>query len=253
MPRLAAWPELAAVSRSLARAARRETVFYQSQPLEYTLHFRARRSLGFSVRPDGSVHVAAPTGVPLSWVEAQVLRRADWILKHQARFRQRPPAPAGRSYAAGSPHYFQGRAYPLRLPEADAPAVTLTADELVVAAPARADVAALLHAWYARQAPALFAASLARVWPRFAALNLPRPTLAVRQMRSRWGSCTPGTARIRLSLDLVRAAPGCLDYVLLHECCHLRVPDHSAAFYVLQTRLLPDWARWKAELNGLPK
>ena len=53
--------------------------------------------------------------------------------------------------------------------------------------------------------------------------------------------------------ELVRAAPGCLDYVLLHECCHLLVGDHSQAFYDLQTRLLPDWERWKAELNALPK
>jgi len=94
---------------------------------------------------------------------------------------------------------------------------------------------------------------LARVWPRFAEFNLARPTLAVRQMRTRWGSCTPRTARIRLSPELVRARPECLDYVLLHECCHLLVGDHSKAFYDLQTRLMPDWERWKKELNTLPK
>ncbi len=241
------------MSHSPARAPRRETVVYQNQPLHYTLHFRARRSLGFAVKPDGSVHVAAPAGVPLAWVEAQVLRRADWILKHQARFRQRPAVPIGRSYAAGSLHFFQGQPYALHLLKADAPGVTLTADALVVAAPAGADVAALLADWYARQAPALFAASLARVWPQFAEFRLPTPTLAVRQMRTRWGSCTPRTGRIRLNADLVRATPACLDYVLLHECCHLLVPDHSARFYALQTRLLPEWRQRKAELRELPK
>ena len=85
-----------------------------------------------------------------------------------------------------------------------------------------------------------------------AEFNLPLPTLLVRQMRSRWGSCTPRTGRIRLSPELVRAAPGCLDYVLLHECCHLLVPDHSARFYALQQRLLPAWRQWKAVLRTLP-
>ena len=51
----------------------------------------------------------------------------------------------------------------------------------------------------------------------------------------------------------MRASPECIAYVLLHECCHLLVPNHSQAFYDLQTRLLPDWRRWKAELNALPK
>ena len=242
--------------RSFSAAPRRETLAYQNQSLHYTLVFRSRRTIGFAVRPDGSVHISAPAGTSPEWVAQQVLKKADWILKHQETFASRPaPAPT-RQFEAGSLHYYQGQPYRLRFAEASRPTVTVAADELVVAAPApltAAQAEALLHAWYARQATALFAESLARVWPRFAEFNLARPTLFVRQMRSRWGSCTPRTARIRLSPELVRARPECLDYVLLHECCHLLVGDHSKAFYDLQTRLLPDWQRWKTELNALPK
>ena len=242
--------------RPFSAPIRRETLAYQNQTLHYTLVFRSRRSLGFAVRPDGSVHISAPAGTSPEWVAQQVLKKADWILKHQQAFANRPaPAPT-RHFEAGSSHYYQGQAYQLRFAEAPRPAVALADNELVVSSPqplSAAQTEALLHAWYARQAGPLFAASLARVWPRFAEFNLTRPTLSVRQMRTRWGSCTPRSARIRLSPELVRACPGCLDYVLLHECCHLLVGDHSQAFYDLQTRLLPDWERWKAELNALPK
>lgn len=241
--------------RSTAPAPRRETIFYQNQPIEYTLHFRARRSIGFSVKPDGSVHVAAPAGVPLSWVAAQVERRAEWILKHQAAFRLRPPVAtaAGRDYSDGTQHFFQGESYTLRFVESAKPAVTIEADEIIVAAQGPTEAENQLSRWYRQQAPVLFAESLQRVWPRFAEFKLPIPTLSIRLMRTRWGSCSHRTGRIRLNVDLVRAAPECLDYVLLHECCHLLVPDHSARFYELQTRLLPDWERWKKELNALPK
>lgn len=235
---------------------RHETLLYQNQPLHYTLVFRARRTIGFAVRPDGSVHVSAPAGTSPDWVAQQVLKKADWIRRHQAAFARRPaPAPA-RRYDAGSLQYYQGQPYRLRFAVAPRPTVALVADELVLAAPAPltpAQTEALLHAWYAGQASARFAEALARVWPHFAEFDLVRPTLVVRPMRTRWGSCTPRTARIRLSPELVRARPECLDYVLLHECCHLLVPDHSPAFYALQTRLLPDWQRWKAELNALPR
>ena len=244
------------MSRSFSAAPRRETLAYQNQSLSYTLVFRSRRTIGFAVRPDGSVHISAPAGTSVEWVAQQVLRRADWILKHQQAFANRPAPAPGRSYEAGSPHYYQGQPYPLRFAEARRPAVSIEAAELVLAAPAPlapAQAEALLHTWYAHQARLLFAESLARVWPRFAAFNLTPPTLAVRPMRTRWGSCTPRTARIRLSPELVRARPECLDYVLLHECCHLLVGDHSKAFYDLQTRLMPDWERWKTELNALPK
>ena len=242
--------------RPFTAAPRRETLRYQNQSLSYTLVFRARRSIGFAVRPDGSVHVSAPAGISAEWVAQQVLKRADWILKHQAEFARRPAPAPSHHFDAGSRHFYQGQPYQLRFAEARRPTIAVAAEELVLATPAPltpAETEALLHAWYARQAGPLFAESLARVWPRFAAFNLTRPTLSVRSMRTRWGSCTPRTARIRLSPELVRASPGCLDYVLLHECCHLLVGDHSKAFYDLQTRLMPDWEHWKAELNALPK
>lgn len=242
-------------SSSLA-TAHIETVIYENQPITYQLRFRPRRTLGLVVRPDGSVHVSAPRGAAPAWVAAQVLRKAPWILKHQTAFRQRPPAPPVAPPAAGTPYYFLGNSYPLLLAEGPVPSVALTAGALHVAAPHSlppTQLATLLNAWYSRQAAAQFAEAMARVWPRFAEFNLPRPALLVRPMRTRWGSCTPRTGRIRLSRDLVRARPECLDYVLLHECCHLLVPNHSAAFYELQTRLMPDWPRWKRELNALPK
>ena len=242
--------------RPYAAPIRRETLAYQNQSLHYTLVFRARRAIGFAVRPDGSVHISAPAGTSPEWVAQQVLKKAAWIIKHQEAFANRPaPAPT-RHFEAGGTHYYQGQPYQLRFAEAHRASVTVAGEELIMATPAPltpAQAEALLHTWYARQAGPLFAASLARVWPRFAEFHLTMPTLSVRAMRTRWGSCTPRSARIRLSPELVRARPGCLDYVLLHECCHLLVGDHSQAFYDLQARLLPDWERWKAELNALPK
>ncbi len=235
-----------------------ETLTYGPHLIDYHLAFRARRSIGFQVRPDGTVRVAAPAGTSRAWVQQQVLKKADWILHHQTAFRQRVATGrlVPRSYGAGSTHLLEGAAYALQFAPGPAPAVVLAAGEIIVSTPdtpTLAQAEALLTAWYAAQAPALFAASLARVWPLFAEFGLPQPTLLARAMRTRWGSCTPRSGRIRLSPELVRAAPGCLDYVLLHECCHLLVPDHSARFYALQTRLLPEWQRWKRELNGLAR
>ena len=197
----------------------------------------------------------APRRAPLAWVAEQVLRKAPWILKHQTAFRQRPaalPAPLG----AASTCYFLGQPYALTLLAGPRPEILLVGAELQVSSPVPPtpeELMARLEQWYGQQAAAQFALALAQVWPLFAEFDLPRPTLLVRPMRTRWGSCTPRTGRIRLSRDLVRASPGCIRYVLLHECCHLLVPNHSAAFYALQTRLLPDWPRWKQELNALPK
>lgn len=224
---------------------------YGPHEVAYHLEFRRRRSLGFRVLASGAVHVAAPLGTPAAWVAEQVLRKAPWILKHQARFQAAQPAAPARQYLSGEQQLFLGEPYGLLVAEASRPSVQLLGDQLVVAYPAPhapARTAALLAAWYQRQAAAQFAQSLARIWLRFAEFKLPAPTLFVRRMQTRWGSCTPTTGRIRLNVDLVRTPTTCIDYVLVHECCHLLVPDHSPRFYALQTRLLPDWQQAKALL-----
>jgi predicted metal-dependent hydrolase len=248
--------QLLFMPRATSPAFRTETITYQNQPLSYQLCFRPRRTLGFIVRPDGRVQVNAPRGTAPDWVAAQVLKKADWILKHQTAFRQRPAAPSSRPPEAGMVCYFLGQPHTLRLLEGPKPLIELVGNELHVFSPAPllpGQLKALLDEWYGRQAAAHFGQALEQIWPKFAEFNLPRPSLSVRYMRTRWGSCTPRTGRIRLSRDLVRAHPECIAYVVLHECCHLLVPNHSQAFYDLQTQLLPDWRRWKSELNALPK
>lgn len=224
---------------------------YGAHELVYYLEFRRRRSLGLRVLASGAVHVAAPLQAPLAWVAAHVLRKAPWILKHQARLRALPPAQPPRQYASGEPLHYLGQRYRLLLAEAPQALVYLVDDKLVVASslpPTPARTAAALANWYQQRAAEQFALSLTRIWPLFAEFGLPMPTLFVRRMRTRWGSCTPTTGRIRLNTDLVRTDPQCIDYVLIHECCHLLVPDHSARFYQLQTRLLPSWPQAKALL-----
>jgi predicted metal-dependent hydrolase len=226
-------------------------VRYGAHEVAYYLEFRRRRSVGLRVLPTGVVHVAAPLGTTAAWVAEKVLRKAPWILKHQARFQAAQPVALVRQYLSGEAQHYLGQPYSLVVAVAPRAAVQLLDGQLVVAYPAPhlpERTAALLASWYRQQAAAQFARALVRIWPRFAEFNLPTPQLFVRQMQTRWGSCTPTTGRIRLNVDLVRTDESCIDYVLVHECCHLLVPDHSPRFYALQTRLLPSWQQAKALL-----
>ncbi len=76
------------------------------------------------------------------------------------------------------------------------------------------------------------------------------PPLRLRAMRVQWGSCSPG-GRLTLNPHLVRAPRECIDYVLLHELCHLKEHNHSARFYRLLDAHMPSWRAVKARLDGL--
>lgn len=68
-------------------------------------------------------------------------------------------------------------------------------------------------------------------------------------MRRRWGSCTSGGV-LTLNVQLIKAPPQCLDYVLLHELAHLREHNHSKRYYAVLERLLPEWKALRRELNA---
>lgn len=73
--------------------------------------------------------------------------------------------------------------------------------------------------------------------------------LAYRNMKTRWGSCQPSTGRVCINVRLALYPPECLEYVVVHELCHLLVPGHGAAFHELMDRVMPDWKKRRAKLK----
>ena len=73
--------------------------------------------------------------------------------------------------------------------------------------------------------------------------------LAYRNMKSRWGSCQPSTGRICINTRLALYPPECLEYVVVHELCHLLEGNHGPRFHALMDTFMPDWKARKAKLR----
>lgn len=74
-------------------------------------------------------------------------------------------------------------------------------------------------------------------------------SVTLRRMKTRWGSCTTSTGRIRLNTALVEAPPQCMEMVLVHELCHLHVPNHGPKFHALMDLHYPSWRVYRRYLN----
>ena len=70
------------------------------------------------------------------------------------------------------------------------------------------------------------------------------------KLEKRWGSCTP-KGKIILNPELIKAPKGCIEYVIIHELCHLIHHDHTQKFIDLQTKEMKDWEKWKMKLEKL--
>jgi predicted metal-dependent hydrolase len=88
----------------------------------------------------------------------------------------------------------------------------------------------------------LFSELLDEVLPKFSRYKINKPSLSIRYMSKRWGSCTP-SGKIILKAELIKAPKGSIEYVIVHELCHLVHRNHTTAFQNLESRLLPEWRK----------
>lgn len=230
------------------------SIQYGETTIEYDLDYAPRKTLAISVEPSLRVHVVAPTGTPPETVEAKIRQRAPWILRQQRELERYLPTPAPRQYVSGETHRYLGRQYRLKVSEGQPEGVNLTRGWLHVSTtdksgPAR--VKQLLDNWYDAQARQVFPERIEALLPRFSAVGITEaPPLIIKPLEARWGSCTD-TGTITLNTRLVQASKSHIDYVVIHELCHLVEHNHSSRFYQLLDRMLPSWREKRQLLNEL--
>ena len=113
-----------------------------------------------------------------------------------------------------------------------------------------AHIRELVDAWYLRQARRVFRERLEQMLPRFERYPLPEFQLRIKELQTRWGSCTEA-GTITLNLRLMQVGKPYIDYVITHELCHLIEHNHGKRFYALLDRVMPDWRERRRQLNLL--
>ena len=227
------------------------TVPFGQRIIAYELTRSARKTVRVQVHPDGTVRVIAPLSISTDEVGKVVRQKAPWIVKQLRFFEQFRPLTPPRQYLSGETHRYLGRQYRLKLVQGEK-RVRLVAGFIEITDPNSTpeEVANSLAGWYRQRAISYFKRMLTESLGHFESYELPIPQLKLRQMPTRWGSCTPlGT--IYLNPDLIKAPGSCIEYVIIHEICHLINRNHDKTFYDLLERVLPDWQRRKQTLERI--
>ncbi len=223
-----------------------QRVQYGGTSLEFAVLRQERKHVRITVHPDRRIEIRCPLDTDDSEIEATVRRRASWIIDQRDYFLSFEPRYTLKQYVPGESHHYLGRQYRLRwLPiqsiDADQQATcALRGGFFEIRCHLREELAPLLKTWFLVRAQEPLPA-FAKTWIEFfqEVHQVSPASLRVAALKNRWGSCTP-SGNIVLNPRLIQHRRSEIEYVIVHELCHLVVPNHGRKFVDLLRRTLPD-------------
>lgn len=224
------------------------TLPFGSREIFFRLIYSQRKSLGITVTPDMEVIVKAPHGATLDKVKEKVRKRAPWIIKQQSFFLAFFPKSPPKRFVPGETHLFLGRQYQLKFAKASKVSVSRKGRNIEVQCKNKKDIKTILGKWYRVKAKSAFSEIAEPLIQRFKKYNVEPKGVFIQTMATRWGSCT-ARGKIILNPELIKAPKACIEYVIIHELCHLVYHNHTQKFLDLQSKEMPGWKKWKAKLE----
>lgn len=211
------------------------------------------RNIHLSVYPPhGTVRISAPLRTHPETIRVFAISKLDWIRQQQQKL-QAQARETPREYLPRESHYLWGKRYLLEIIEQDRPAnVELKHNKISLQIRPEADQfqkQIALDAFYRQQLKAAIPPLITK-WEKLMGVSLEGFT--VRQMKTKWGSCSPELKTIRLNLELAKKPPICLEYIIVHEMTHLLEPTHNDRFVDWMNQFLPNWKSCRDDLNRLP-
>lgn len=224
---------------------------YGSYIYNYDLQLQNRKTISITVQPDLNIIVKAPSDATNEKIEKFLKKKWFWLEKQLSYFKNHKRKIYRREYVTGEGFLYLGKQYRLVIRNAKKNAIKLTKKDIVlyliigISMPIYSK--AVLKEWYKKEIQRVFKERLLKNIKLFSGQNT--PILTIREMKKRWGSFI-GNGQIILNPKLIHASEDCIDYVIIHELCHMVYKNHGKDFYNLLYKKYPSWEKVKEKLES---
>ncbi|MDC2890364.1 M48 family metallopeptidase [Psychrosphaera algicola] len=218
------------------------------------------RKVIIKVHPDQRVVATVPHDASDDAIQNAMHKRARWIWQSIDEFAKQKDTVLPKRYVSGETQFYLGKRYVLKIHiDADqVPNVKLNRGKLNVTLKHEiskdnddrvVEIKPLIDRWYQQKAKTIFHERLAELLPKTTWVK-GIPSFRTMPMKKQWGSCS-AKGNLMLNPHLVKAQKECIDYVILHELCHIAEHNHSERFWRLLTQVMPNWKEVKAKLDDM--
>lgn len=229
------------------------SIYYGKKKINFILTRKNVKNINLRVKPNLEVSVSANNDVPLEYIKDFVYSKAKWINRNLDYYKKTRNIEHGeKEYINGESFRYLGRQYRLKIFSSEEENVKYFRGYIHLYSYDLDDFEQkerLMEDWYKERSKIIFKDSLDRMYNLIKSYDIKYPTLRIRKMKSRWGTCYPNKNKIILNRVLIKAPKDCIDYVVLHELIHFKHKNHGNDFYRLLDILMPDWQSKKKILD----
>jgi predicted metal-dependent hydrolase len=227
-------------------------VQFENDLVEIFIEYRRRKTIKLSIKSDLNVQIVAPLRTPKKYIKQLIENKKNWIKLHRERMRQNINLPGTRKYEDAEKFYIMGKPYNLRVVQSDHDRVIVFQNDIFMYTKKMEDIdykKRHMEKWYKEMAYEKLKKIYDKVCGKFNVIYIEKPELYFRKMKARWGSYSPIDNKILLNSQLIKVPEECIEYVIVHELCHVRYRNHKKEFYDFLESFLPDWKVRRQELN----
>lgn len=228
----------------------------ESGKIQYKIVRSNRKTVAIQLLEDGFVKVSAPFGVTESEIDEIVNNKLSWILKKQEELKRiYREKNVDRKFEDGEKISFLGREYRLKIVKTKKdikPEVVIDNDNMIIYInekfidkDTKENIRKLLKKWFIER----FREIAAKRIEKYSILIGVTPSkITIREQKTRWGSCS-SKGSINLNWKLVMAPMEVVDYVIVHELCHMIEMNHSREYWNIVSSVMPDYKKYKKWLK----
>jgi len=225
-----------------------EHINYGKNRIEYSVRRGERKkTLAINITPTAQVIVLAPRFLSIENIRRIVKKRANWILKKTEFFKNLGTLYPEKELVSGEQLLFLGRKYRLKIKETQKGCsktpkligrrIFISIDKSLSKEKRKKAIRDILVNWYFSKAQNVVE-QRARRYRKLMGLNY--AGIDIKNQKRRWGSCSNGGI-LRFNWKIAMAPISIVDYIVVHELCHLKVKNHSADFWRQVSLVLPDY------------
>ena len=224
--------------------------------LGYEVHRKKVKNINLRIKPNLEVYISVPMNLHRDYIENFIRSKEEWIKSVLKKVENVKKKQKDFEYKTGEIHKFLGKEYNLTVKTGNFNAVSLKnkirPNEIILTVNENIfenidEKKKIMEKWYFENAKKLFLQFMEK-WLEILDENVEK--VAIKPMKTRWGSCNYVKKYINLNTELIKRTPFEIEYVILHELTHLKYPNHGKGFYNYIERYMPNYKVAEKMLNA---